>query len=427
MANSSSYVDLSNNNYQGASDGIIKIINAMADAKTSQTNLQKEVMLDHYKRQNDLADKNAEQQNQMNNWAKMFDPNNDPSAPSNIQGQANSQTPSQVGSSPVSPIGGAMPQGGYTAQQPPPMSMADGSNQQQVQQMQQQAQVPVQQTVVAPIATQSNQPESMASQINSLGFKPVGVGQIAMSRQGKPEPKDYAYISALNKAKQGNASPGEIQLIKDYNGMSKSDLTLTREQNHQDQLENQAIQRLTSVRGDAPMAKIETQRDAAISAYNTLQTADSEKRPLNQIEYLDVLGQLWKARTGAAPTEQVLKEFNIGTMQQKINRLGQFFTGTPNGANTDQVISALKDFVKTTGKSLDQTHDGYFQTHAIKPTGLNQSTWDELSKVHRGNSFQEGIDKYKDSLNSNTYGGLTIADAKAKGYKEFNPKTQEWR
>src|SRR5581483_5363123 len=66
----------------------------------------------------------------------------------------------------------------------------------------------------------------------------------------------------------------------------------------QNQLENQTINRMASIRGDSSMAHIEAQRDAAIQAYNTIDQIKSEGRMPSQIEYYDILGQMWKARTG---------------------------------------------------------------------------------------------------------------------------------
>lgn len=216
-----------------SADGIIKIINAKAAADKSQTDLQKELLLDKINRQRNRQDKQQEQQDQINNWGKMFDPAAGSQTPApqgnpitNNSGIANSATPNTIGdnpNSPVSPIGGAMPVGGYTAQNPPPMSMADGSNQAQIQQemaaQQQQSQAPVQ-AQPQPMQSQlaQSQPQ-VSSQYTDLGFTPIGLGQLGIARKGKPEPKDYAYIQALNKIKQGNASDGEIELVKDFNGV----------------------------------------------------------------------------------------------------------------------------------------------------------------------------------------------------------------
>lgn len=220
-------------------------------------------------------------------------------------------------------------------------------------------------------------------------------------------------MESMAKAAQTNVLTPEQQIMNAY----RQESLQGRKDQQQNQVEQNAIARLSSVRGDVPMSKVEQQRDAAISAYNTIQSAEHENRLPTQIEYLDLLGQLWKSRTGTAPTEQVLKEFNVGTMQQRLNKVGQYFTGKPMGANTKEVISALKDFVYTTGNSLDQTHEGYFKNHLIRPSGISDDKWNELKQMSRGNSFKEGIAKYKDSLQS----PLSFAD------KDKEARYQAWK
>lgn len=126
-----------------ASASIVKIINAMADAKTSQTELQKQIML---KQVNDKMDiqKQAASSHQQNlfdiekknmniNWASGSPLDSNPFSASptdgggsgNIGGVANSQTPNAIaspgGNQPiVSPVGGAMPQGQPAASVPAP-------------------------------------------------------------------------------------------------------------------------------------------------------------------------------------------------------------------------------------------------------------------------------------------------------------------
>lgn len=112
-------------------DNIIKIIDAASEAQQSQIKLKTELMRDEILRKRNREDKQLEQQDQMNNWGKMMggqdQPQGDPVT--NNSGIANSATPSQI----VSPVGGAMPPGGYTPQQPPPKSMAPQFSQPQAQ------------------------------------------------------------------------------------------------------------------------------------------------------------------------------------------------------------------------------------------------------------------------------------------------------
>ena len=198
---------------------------------------------------------------------------------------------------------------------------------------------------------------------------------------------------ATDIAKYGTLTP-EQQFM---NNMKLQGMQNTQDQ-RQNQLEAQAIGRVASIRGDTSLGKIEQQRDAATSAYNTLQTAEHEGRLPNQVEFLDILGQLWKARTGTAPTDQVMKEFNVGTVQQNLNKVYSWATGKPAPANTKDVIGALKDFVVSSGKSLDQQHESYFSTHLIKPKGLEDDRWEAIKTAHRGNSFEDATKQYADSL-----------------------------
>jgi hypothetical protein len=259
-------------------DNIIKIIEAASQAKQSQIELQKQLMLDEIARKRNREDKQLEQQDQMNNWGKMMggqdQPQGDPVT--NNSGIANSATPSQI----VSPVGGAMPPGGYTPQQSPPKSMAP-----QFSQPQAQGDAPVGQPSQGPqgdVITikggsgkfmniqlngmspeqaiqnakqtgqnlgiyntqeeaqsaiggtqapsqpqpQAQQQEQPSSQLKDLGFSPIGLYELGKARGFKPEAKDHAYIQALNKAKQGIASEGELSLIRDFNGYKDKGTTV---------------------------------------------------------------------------------------------------------------------------------------------------------------------------------------------------------
>lgn len=205
-----------------ATDGIVSIINAMAKSKQAETELQKSIMLDQLKRQRDRQDKQNEMADQNSAWSSAMAQDAPQGNPmTNNTGIANSATPDQVGSPEVSPIGGAMPEGlpgmpkpGETAMSSAFPMTGGGVVQPPPPQVQPATVLPS----ATPMAIQATAPEHPASQIADLGFNPIGVGQLGLSRKGRPEPKDYAYVAALNKAKQGNASEGELDLIKDFNG-----------------------------------------------------------------------------------------------------------------------------------------------------------------------------------------------------------------
>lgn len=161
---------------------------------------------------------------------------------------------------------------------------------------------------------------------------------------------------------------------------------------HQDSLANQAMQRISSARGDASLVRTELQRDAAAQGYNTLTKAESEKRPLSQLEYYDTLGQMWRAKTGTAPTVESMSSIDGKTVEQKLNNFGTFITGKPMAANSPAMISNLKSYIQDTGEQLDRSHDAYMAPHTIKPPGLSDEAWAPIAASARGLSFKDATD-----------------------------------
>lgn len=172
-----------------------------------------------------------------------------------------------------------------------------------------------------------------------------------------------------------------------------------KEDQQQDKLEQNAMQKLASLRGDQSLARIENQRDASISAYTLLQQAENEKRPLSQAEYYDVLGQLWKARSGASPTDAAIRDLDSKTFKGNINKAVTYFTGKPAGATTEEVLKNLKQFVKHTGELTDQQHEAYMAPHLIKPTHLKDELWEPIKKTARGMSFSEAVKNVEQKKN----------------------------
>lgn len=182
---------------------------------------------------------------------------------------------------------------------------------------------------------------------------------------------------------------------------SNKDISLgLREDQQQDKLEGQAMQRINTLRGDQSLARIENQRDAAISAYRTLQIAKDEKRMPSQAEYYDILGQLWKARTGATPSDAAIRDLDSKTFQGSLQKAGTYFTGKPMGNTTPAILDNLQQFVKHTGNLADEQHDAYMKPHMIKPTGLSDERWKPIVSTARGISFADGI-KAKQNTESN--------------------------
>jgi hypothetical protein len=159
----------------------------------------------------------------------------------------------------------------------------------------------------------------------------------------------------------------------------------------QDHLEQQAISRVSGIKGDASLARTELQRDAAIQAYKTIAEIKAEGRLPSQIEYYDIIGQMWKARTGQAPTDQAIKDLDAKTFKGDLGKATQFFTGKPAGRTTEAVLANIQNFAKSSGQQADKLHEGYMRTHLIKPAGLDDDRWQPILNTGRGTSFAEAI------------------------------------
>lgn len=164
----------------------------------------------------------------------------------------------------------------------------------------------------------------------------------------------------------------------------------TKIDNHQDVLENQSMERLINLRKDQNVVRTAAQRDAAGQAYDTIVKAQSEHRPLSELEQTDVIGQLAKARFGTV-SDTILKEMNEQTGKRDFNHLITYATGNPTlvGASTDDTLNNLKQFVVSTGKKADQQYDGYMGPHLVKPTGIHQDRWDNVVSRGHGISFSD--------------------------------------
>lgn len=185
-----------------------------------------------------------------------------------------------------------------------------------------------------------------------------------------------------------------------------------------DKLENQVISRIVGIRGDKSLARTEEQRDASMQAFNTIAQIKSEHRLPNQLEYYDILGQMWKARTGASPTDQAIRDLDAKTFQGDLGKALQYFSGNAAPRTTEGVMNAIQNFADISGKQADKLHTGYMQSHLIKPKNMAQADFDRIVQAHRGQTFEEGTSQYRQP--ANTGGGLTpeeqkfIADYEAK-------------
>lgn len=161
-----------------------------------------------------------------------------------------------------------------------------------------------------------------------------------------------------------------------------------RESQQQDKLEEQYRKSFQQVRGDPSIKRAEEQRDAAAVAYNRIQEVKDHGQILNPIDYVDVLGQIYKARTGSAPTNEVLSEARQATAKGNFGKAFTFVTGEQAPATTEDIMSSLQDMARSMGEQADKFHDGYMRSRMNPPKGLAH---DRVSNVvaERGMSFAE--------------------------------------
>lgn len=159
----------------------------------------------------------------------------------------------------------------------------------------------------------------------------------------------------------------------------------------QDAYYRDAVQGLRSIRGDQQVKDIEAQRNAAISAYNRLKQIQIEGKAPNPVDYADIVGQVYKARTGQAPTETILKKALQETATGKWGEAMTFLTGQQRPGTTKNIAASLMDMVAHMGFQADDLHQGVMQTHGAMVFNPNMSPENvaKLSKVSRGKSFSE--------------------------------------
>lgn len=168
----------------------------------------------------------------------------------------------------------------------------------------------------------------------------------------------------------------------------KATIDDAKNQARQDRLEAAYRTAQTSVRGDASIARTEVQRDAAITAYNRIKEVKDSGETLNPIDYVDVLGQIYKARTGAAPTNEVLQTARQETAKGQTGKWYTYFTGKQAPATSADIQDSLMGMAASMGTQSDKIHSGYMKSRLKPPSGLDP---DRIANVDagRGLSFQE--------------------------------------
>lgn len=226
----------------------------------------------------------------------------------------------------------------------------------------------------------------------------------AAAKMGLFKPADETFMTPQQALEKGSAPRGSVKIVNPQTGQV-SDF---KQQSEQDKLESQAMNRVSGIRGDASLKRVEDQRDAAIQAFNTAAQIKSENRAPNQIEYYDLLGQMWKARTGASPTDQAIRDLDAKTFKGDIGKAFQYFSGEPAPRTTRAVMQSIQNFADNTGKQADKMHDGYMSTHLIKPKGLSDDRWKPILETNRGLSFSDATKGARQTASSNAPAGATV-------------------
>lgn len=200
----------------------------------------------------------------------------------------------------------------------------------------------------------------------------------------------YGTYAGMNPKEQDHVEKiREFDLRNKELNQKKSDSSDFKYQQEQDRLEQNAMTRTASLRGDKSLSDAESKRDASITVYNTISKIKGENRMPSKLEYYDLLGQMWKARTGASPTDQALKDLDSKTFKGDIGRAYTYITGNTAPATTQQVLDNIQSFARDSGEQADQFHGGYMRTHLLKPKGLAEDRWNPIATTGRGLSFKE--------------------------------------
>jgi hypothetical protein len=236
----------------------------------------------------------------------------------------------------------------------------------------------------------SNDPNSDASKSARqlvLQIAPQMANQPGFNTMTDQELRDkLPLVDTMMKARAAeDAKQLSMEQIKSNRDIS---LGLRRDQ-QQDKLEQNAKQMVANLRGDKSLSRAEEQRDAAIVAYNRLDQIQKSGEPLNPVDYVDILGQLYKARTGAAPGEQVLKDIRQSTAEGNLGKAYTYITGNQAPATSQAITSSLKSMAQSMGQQADKFHQGYMNSHLIKPSDLEDSRWKPILDTGRGVSFAD--------------------------------------
>lgn len=179
-----------------------------------------------------------------------------------------------------------------------------------------------------------------------------------------------------------------------------------RQDQQQDKLEQNAKQMVANLRGDKSLARTEEQRDGAIVAYNRLKEIQASGQTPNPVDYADILGQIYKARTGTAPGEQIMNDIRQSTAKGSLDKAYTYITGQQSPATTQDITNSLTNMAKSMGQQADKLHAGYMNSHLIKPAGLDDDRWQPIATTGRGTSFADATKQNAQSTSQSDPMGL---------------------
>lgn len=405
-----------------SANGIISMINAAAKAKQSQIDMQKEVMLYQLKNKMDRENKQLEQQDEMNNWGKMFGQDGQTDASGmNSNGMATGATPMKVGESPVQPIGGEIPKGGYTTQQPPPMSMADGSNQDDIAQMQQQQAMPD----ISPINTEPKfqRPSYKGAQLPSA----MELAASAKLAGTKIEPSNLRlYHELWKQAGRGQANEKGLKRLAEYSGIDKL-VGDKKEDELSPSLQYRKDKRtedlLTTIETNKPRKLMVTEaEDAAKRISSGIYGKVQRGWDKNLAPNSPALADYQKIKMVLLDAQLANVAFTKGAISDAEMKLfGEASANDELMSNPRMqvVFNKLNRFMKAQETAKI---NAYKKIYKDDPT-----EWPEL---------KDGMESYVESNNNGTgpmdnsgqktYAGLTVQQAKAQGYTGFDTDTNQW-
>ncbi len=118
---------------------------------------------------------------------------------------------------------------------------------------------------------------------------------------------------------------------------------------------------------------------------------------MNPIDFVDVIGQIYKARTGEAPTAPILDSAKQMTAKGELGKAYTFILGDQAPGTTKDIMNSLKETADSMGNQADTFHEGYMKSHSIQPYGLKDEIWNQIKNTERGLSFKEATAKYRKS------------------------------